>query len=58
LAGLPIRHNLDRDDVSSFGEQDFEFRFAGLEREVGHINLLIHIVAPQISLFAETVGTQ
>ena len=35
--------NLDRHDISSFGEKGFEFRFAGLEREVGYVNLLIHI---------------
>jgi hypothetical protein len=55
---LPVGYNLDRHNVSSLGEQHLEFRFAGLEREVGYVNLLIHIVAPQKSLFAETLGTQ
>jgi hypothetical protein len=53
-----VRYNLDRHDVSSFGEKDFEFRFAGLEREVAYVYLLIHTFAPQISLFAETLRTQ
>jgi hypothetical protein len=37
-----VRYNLDRHDVSSFGEKDFEFSFTGLGREVGNVNLLIH----------------
>jgi hypothetical protein len=55
---LPVRHNLDRHDISSFGERGFEFRFAGLGREVGYVNLFIHIFAPQISLFVETLSTK
>jgi hypothetical protein len=55
---LPVLDNLDRHDTSGFGEKGVEFRFAGLEREVGDVNLLIHIFAPQISLFAETLRTQ
>jgi hypothetical protein len=55
---LPVRYNLDGHDVSSLGEQHFEIRFAGLEKEVGYINLFIHIFAPQISLFPEALHTQ
>jgi hypothetical protein len=43
LASLPVRDNLDRHDVSSFGEKGFEFSFAGLGREIGYVNLLIHL---------------
>jgi hypothetical protein len=55
---LPVRYNLDRHDISSLGEQHFEFRFAALEGEVGYVNFFIHIFAPQISLFSETLGTE
>ena len=43
LASLPVRDNLDRHDVSSFGEKGFEFSFASLGREIGYVNLLIHL---------------
>ena len=36
-------YNLDRHHISSFGEKDFEFGFAGLQREVDDLNLLIHL---------------
>jgi hypothetical protein len=43
LAGLPVLDNLDRHDTSGFGEEGFEFGFGGLVREVGYVNLLVHI---------------
>jgi hypothetical protein len=49
--------NLDGHDASRFREKSFEFGFGGLGREIGYVNLFIHIVAPRISLFAETLGT-
>jgi hypothetical protein len=47
---LPVLDNLDRPDISIFGEKGFEFRFAGLEREVGYINFLIHLSSLDISI--------
>ncbi len=44
--------------ATSLREQHFEFRFLGLERKVGYVNLLIYRFAPQIPLFAETFGAQ
>jgi hypothetical protein len=43
LAGLPVVDNPDGDDISGVGEKGFEFGFAGLERKVSYVNLLIHL---------------
>jgi hypothetical protein len=40
---LPVPDNLDRHDISSFGEKGFEFRFVSLEREVAYVNFFIHL---------------
>jgi hypothetical protein len=37
-------------DISSFREKGFEFRFAGLEREVAYVNFLIHLSSLDISI--------
>jgi hypothetical protein len=50
LASLPVLDNLDRHDISSFGEQGFEFSFSGLEREISHENFLIHLSSLDISI--------
>jgi hypothetical protein len=47
---MPVLDNLDRHDISSTGEKGIEFSFAGLGREVGYINLLIHLSSLEISI--------
>ena len=47
LAGLSVLNNLDRHNISRFGEKGFEFRLGGLVRKVGYVNFLVRISSLQ-----------
>ncbi len=42
LPGLSVPDDLDRGDISRFGEKGSDLRFAGLEGYIGNVNFFVH----------------